>query len=333
MDMHPDALRQRFNDGATRGEHEQPRPMWDVAGPSGHDDVERLPLVRVTCLGTFAVCRHGERIPRWDNRKARELLAYLATRTHCAATHAELVEALWPDDDFVAGQRLLYTAVWVLRKTLDDSQADEGALPVARGFRNLRGRAPSSTTAISFRASALASDRGRYALDRSVCSTDLADLREQLDHLSPDATPAEWLMLAERASLPLLAGETYPWLPAVRNQLRSRCLTTLRRVVQRALGVGDASLALTALHRRLELDPAHEESVALAMRLHMRRSEFAAAADCYRSLCVALKRSAQRIGGYPAAPSAELQALFASMQIAGAPSGSAAASPARAPPA
>ena len=309
MDKQPGTSRQRLRDDVARQEQNYSLPSANAEGQNRCDDNAPALPVSVTCLGVFAVYKRGEQILQWDNRKARELLAYLATRPRCAAMHAELVEALWPDDDFVTGQRLLYTAVWALRKTLDDLPASDRAAPVARSLSNRT----SSQAAATFRASVLVSGRGHYALDRSLCSVDVADLRRHIEHPSPDVSPAAWLALAARASHPCCAGETYPWLPAVRSHLRRHSLAALRRVVQLAQREGDIFTTLIALHRHLDLDPTHEEIVALAMRLHMRRGELAAASDCYRSFCATLKRTS-KYGDDALMPSAELQSLFAAVR-------------------
>lgn len=310
MERQSGYLRQGTLDNSALPEVRHQRPVGEQSQVTLTEDTGLPQPLQVRCFGAFVTYKRGEQIEQWSNRKARQLLAFLATRARCTATHAELTEALWPEYDFVTGQRLLYSAAWALRKTLDDRLPNRRAVAVARTIRASRTRQDEN----GFRASVLVSDRGRYALDPTLCRVDLATLRRQFEQMPPEAKAADWFALAMQLERPVFVDETYPWLASVRHAMRDRALYSFSLAAQRALHERDELAALAALHARLKVDPTHEESAGLAMRVHIHRGELARAAACYRSLCIALRQSCDQSDGRLNAPSRELQRLFASLQ-------------------
>ena len=84
-------------------------------GESAPAEREKL---QVVCFGWFGVFWHGEPVI-FKRQKEKELLAYLIDRNGAACTSAEVINALWEDeeDEKAAGNRLR-TVLSDLRKTL-----------------------------------------------------------------------------------------------------------------------------------------------------------------------------------------------------------------------
>jgi DNA-binding SARP family transcriptional activator len=247
------------------------------------------PLYSITCLdGPLTVTRRGQRMETWPSRKAREALAFLATRPGCEATHDELCDAIWPEREPELAQRSLFSAMSSLRAILAAGGDD-----------------------LARRATPLLAQRHRYMLDRAYCAVDLGDLRQQRLALRPDTDADAWLALAQALGQPVLTGESFGWLPALRHQLRQWCWEALTHVLAQAIASDKTLMAITVAQTMLEMDPLHETTLTLLMRLHLQRGESSQAATCYRAFHRALERQIRMAPEGLNTPSAEAQALYA----------------------
>ena len=246
-------------------------------------------IYSITCLnGPLAVVRLGQRIETWPSRKAREALAFLATRPGYEATHDELCDAIWPEREPELAQRSLFSAMSSLRAILTAGEDN-----LARRARPLLAR------------------RHRYALDCACCAVDLADLRRQRLTLRPDADAGAWLALAQALGQPVLAGESFGWLPALRQELRQWRWEALTKALSQAVACDKTLMAISVAQTMLELDPLHEATLAQLMRLHLQRDESAQAATRYRVFRRALARQSRTAPDGAHSPSAETQTLYA----------------------
>ena len=208
------------------------------------------------CCGAFTARYDGRDVAFTRSRKARELLAFLATRHGMTASCDEAIAALWPDAEPDRARRLLINAAWRIRC----------------GFRdNGMGEADVAASVLRF-------DHDRYTLDGRLCSCDLARFRAEHargeTYLRPYGVGADDArqMLAEAQRLldldtliesPVLAGETYSWLPALERQIRELRLSSLRRALRLASRGAAHELTLSIAERILTLDALDEPTVAL----------------------------------------------------------------------
>lgn len=261
----------------------------DAAHESGSKLTSMGPLYRITCLDRpLTVTRRGQRIETWPSRKAREALAFLATRPGCEATHDELCDAIWPEREPELAQRSLFSAMSSLRAILAAGEED-----------------------LTHNVAPLLARRHRYALDSTWCAVDLADLRRQRLTLRPDAEASAWFAVAQALEQPLLAGESFGWLPALRRELRQWRREALAQALSQAVANGETPLAITIAQTMLDIDPLHETTVTLLMRLHLQRGESAQAVTCYRAFRHALERKDCTTPDGANTPSAETRALYA----------------------
>lgn len=264
--------------------------------------------LEIVCCGAFAAHYDGSDVVFTRSRKARELLALLATRHGMTATWDEAIAALWPDAEPDRARRLLINAAWCIRCALRECGVDD----------------------VSVRESALRFDHSRYTLNGRICACDLAHYRAEQAHaeayLRPygamSDSPRQATIEAQRlldldhtVETPVLAGETYRWLPALERQIRELRLSSLRRALRlasRSAPDGAAQeLPLTIAGRILTLDALDEPTVALTLRLHLARGDSASAAATYRAFRLALARRYGSAAPALAQPSQELQTLFA----------------------
>lgn len=275
---------------------------------SNHSAPETLPSIsphlEIVCCGAFASRYDGRNIVFARSRKARELLAFLATRPGMSATCDEAVTALWPDAEPDRARRLLINAAWRIRYSIRAcGLTDSSALVDALRF-----------------------EHGRYSLDVDRCDCDLARFRTEQARSEAYLRPYTSDTVATRQSsheaqrlleldllvtTPLLVGESYDWLPTLERQIRELRLTTLRRALRLATRGSAHDLALSIAERILTLDMLDEPTTALTMRLHLARGDSAAAATIYRAFRLALARRYGSVAPTLAQPSHELQALFA----------------------
>ncbi|MGH2504302.1 MAG: hypothetical protein ACRDID_17480, partial [Ktedonobacterales bacterium] len=119
------------------------------------------------------------------------------------------------------------------------------------------------------------------------------------------------LEIDTRVEAPVLAGETYAWLPVLERQIRELRLSSLRRALRLASRGAAHELTLGIAERILTLDALDEPTVALTLRLRLARGDSASAATIYRAFRLALARRYGSAAPTLAQPSQELQALFA----------------------
>ena len=90
---------------------------------------ERL---RLTLLGHFAAFRRGAPLTGFESNKVRGLLAFLAVEQARGHSRASLIGLLWPDWPESSARRNLSQALFNLRQTLDDQNAQTPFLLVSR---------------------------------------------------------------------------------------------------------------------------------------------------------------------------------------------------------
>lgn len=92
-------------------------------------------MLRIYLLGRFRVERDGVAVPKdaWRGRKTKQLLKMLAARPEHQIHREELIDALWPQADELAGRAQLYRTLSQLRHVL------EPGLQAYRGSQYLPG--------------------------------------------------------------------------------------------------------------------------------------------------------------------------------------------------
>lgn len=173
---------------------------WADAAPARPASAAaRLPVLKLTNLGRFAVERGGQALPPSPARKATALLRYLLTRRHRSAHKDELIELLWPEAGLNEAAHSLHVAIAALRRYLDppgasyvlfnlDHYSLDGDAPIEDDvleFQRLcdeaeqRWRANDMPGAKLCYSSAIACYQGDYFVDDRDTSWAIA-LREQL---------------------------------------------------------------------------------------------------------------------------------------------------------
>ena len=97
----------------------EPLDEFDLGEDEDEYDEERG-VLRISVLGKLSVSVSGESVPvsAFERRRAKELLALLAAMPQHQVKRYKIMESVWPDTDYVAGQQRVYEATSVLRSAL-----------------------------------------------------------------------------------------------------------------------------------------------------------------------------------------------------------------------
>lgn len=246
-------------------------------------------VLRVNLLGGFQVMLGGVPIDtRSFRRKAsRSILMYLAVAKSHTATRAELIEAIWPEGDYLRGRGSLYTALSTLRAALGGSE-DGSTYVVGHGAELSLNPA------------------------RVVCDVDeLAAVASAM--LDPEHDDA-WLVRAARQVAAVYAGDLA--LPSCddagrfqrrREELRRLYVDAMVAGSRAARRLGDMPEAVRFAELACKRMPGREDAVLERMRALVEGGRQAEARDVY-------ERHAMRAieeDGLP--PSAEMRRLMASI--------------------
>jgi DNA-binding SARP family transcriptional activator/energy-coupling factor transporter ATP-binding protein EcfA2 len=221
---------------------------------SGHTSV------MLRCLGGFSLTSRGVDLPWRELRPRARALLMLLAMNHGRQVHREpLVDALWPDATLASGIRSLQVAVSSIRQCLSAGGITEDAL-------RRHGDA--------------------YALQLPSVADQLADF-ERLAHAAARARPPDTLRL-RLAALDLYAGDLLPevgpaeWVVEERTRLRLLAAEVASEAALGALAADDLRTALDVARRSVVLDPYHDSSWELIVKICERLGDHSAAAVARR---------------------------------------------------
>jgi DNA-binding SARP family transcriptional activator len=221
---------------------------------SGHTSV------MLRCLGGFSLTSRGVDLPWRELRPRARALLMLLAMNHGRQLHRErLVDALWPDATLASGIRSLQVAVSSIRQCLSAGGITEDALRRHGDAYALQ--MPSVSDQLTdFERLAHAATR---ASGPDALRLRLAALDQYAGDLLPEVGPAEWVV-EERARLRLLAAEV------------------ASEAARDALVADDLRTALDAARRSVALDPYHDSSWELVVKICEQLGDHSAAAVARR---------------------------------------------------
>ncbi|HEY8602256.1 MAG TPA: BTAD domain-containing putative transcriptional regulator, partial [Thermomicrobiales bacterium] len=238
------------------------------------------PTLRLRLLGGFQAAVGDEPIPddAWARRKAQAVVKLLALSAGHALHREEVLEALWPEADPAAARNSLNQALHAARRALGPAAAQ---LRVA-GERLIL-VPPVWVDVAAFEGAALAARR----------SSDPALYEAALDLYTGDLLPEN---------------RYEDWAAGRREALRGTRLALLSEFAILQEGRGAPDLAIAALERAVEQEPANEEAHVALMRLHARVGRRDVAVRHWARLRDALRRELD-VAPSPASEAAYRQLL------------------------
>ena len=237
---------------------------------AGRGDVDSRGSVQICLLGGFRLEKGGRSLHLRPGGKAEALLIDLAIRQSQPVARDLLLERLWPRTTLTLAGKSLNSLIYSLHKLLGDAIAGAAPILFRDGGYRLNADAGVSVDVQVFEALVDAGDRGRESSE-----------------------PARSVAYYERA-LRLyrgdLAASEDTYAVVERERLRSRYLTLLARMADRAFAARDYPGCLKAALQLLQSDPGREDAHRLVMRCHVRLGERAQALRQYR-LCEQILRA------------------------------------------
>ncbi|MEZ2660331.1 response regulator [Aneurinibacillus aneurinilyticus] len=179
---------------------------------------------------------------RWRTSKAQELFAYLLHYRGQLVRKDALLELFWPETDWKKGFTQLYTTIYQVRKTLENTGADVHITSLDKGYR----------------------------LDLNNVELDVQQWEEGINKALPitDNTLSEHLKLLNLYQGDYLADYDYLWAESERQRLREMWLRHALQVADYVASQGKHVEAL-ALYQRIQLFHPHvEESYFMLMCLY-----------------------------------------------------------------
>jgi DNA-binding SARP family transcriptional activator len=207
----------------------------------------------------------------WPLKRAFKILAFLASCPDRRATKAELVEALWPEEDRATIHRNFHPTLSYLRRSLG-SKAGDAQQPLV--FRNDVYQLNPEL---------------EWRIDAESFEEEVKMGAASMEHGETEAAVAVWRRAWSRYKGPFLAGFYDPWLIPRREAYHRQYLNTLRE-----LGNALASLERTAealdAYRAVLVEDALEEAVQVeVMRLYADQGRRDLVRRQYDRLCTLLR--------------------------------------------
>ncbi|HKV30685.1 MAG TPA: BTAD domain-containing putative transcriptional regulator [Candidatus Dormibacteraeota bacterium] len=229
---------------------------------AGRGDLDSRGSVQICLLGGFRLEKAGHSLHLRPGGKAEALLIDLAIRQSQPVARDLLLERLWPRATLVLAGKSLNSLIYSLHKLLGDAIA--GAAPIL--FRDGGYR--------------LNADAG-VSVDIQVFEA-LVDAGDRARELGEPTRSSEYYERALRLYRGDLAASEDTYAVVERERLRSRYLTLLARMADRAFAARDYNGCLKAALQLLQSDPGREDAHRLVMRCHVRLGERAQALRQYR---------------------------------------------------
>ncbi|WP_312033726.1 BTAD domain-containing putative transcriptional regulator [Actinoplanes sp. TBRC 11911] len=240
--------------------------------------------LRVTLLGTFAVCRGDTAVPL-PGARLRGLLTRLALAGGRAVPPGVLIDALWPEEDLGSPVNALQSLVSRLRKLLG---AADAVVQVEGGYR----LDVTDDAVDALRFERLAAD-GRERLRTGDARSAAALLAEAVALWAAAGTSA-----ATADTSAAMADTIAAVAPAVAARLARVATDAGADLAEAELALGDAAAAGTRLTALLAEQPADERVAALLMDALAAQGRQAEALDLYERVREEL---ADRLGADPGA--------------------------------
>jgi DNA-binding SARP family transcriptional activator/tetratricopeptide (TPR) repeat protein len=242
--------------------------------------------VRLILLGGFRACLGQGQPVALPTRKAKALLAYLASPPGRAHPRDQLASLLWSDSRDTEARTSLRHALYVIRRTL--TSADRAVIQLA--------------------------DES-VALDPDLVDVDVVTFERGVREGTPEALESA-VQLYRGELLEGLAMSAPPfedWLIVERERLRELALEANARVLAHQQAIGMLSSAIQSAVRLLALDPLQEPVHRALMKLYAAARRRGAALRQYRVCADALER---QLG---IAPEPETRELYQEILRGGAP--------------
>ena len=242
-------------------------------------------VLRVQCLGHFAVFDGDRLLGPWPNRRAKALFKYLVLHRHRPVRKEVLMDVFWPEADAQAARNSLHVAIHGLRRYFREVHAGVSHVLFREGSYMLDPRLPLWVDVEEFErlaASASALDRDGLAAQALLDLQAAAALYR--DALFDDDPYEEWTLRRRR-------------------ELEDTYVAVLERLSDHHLGARNFAACTKVARAILAIDPLCEDTHRKLMRCYARQGRRHVALRQYHDLARALR---EELNAPPAAATEEL---------------------------
>lgn len=200
--------------------------------------------VELTLLGEFTLRVRGKRIDDWkiDQRNAHAMLEYLALRKGATARRYQLVDQVWPENDYASGFNKVYQATSIIRSAVGEVDKELNPFITRRSSHEV-------------------------ALDREIVSCDVDVFRECAREVSDSVDDERTLRLAQCVEK-IYGGDLYMpstdatgFIAAAREELRDLYVDAMVAGSEAALRLGHGRTATRMAQDALCVDDMREDAL------------------------------------------------------------------------
>ncbi|MEM7029590.1 MAG: tetratricopeptide repeat protein [Chloroflexota bacterium] len=259
-----------------------------------------MPYLSLHLFGPFEAYLNGEPIKHFYSEKVKALLAYLIVEGDHSHHRTHLADLFWPEQPEHEARRNLRLALFHLRKSLQDAEADIPFLLINRQM-------------VQFNPNC------HYSLDVDQCNR-LSEFAATLSN-EVTITPARFSELEAdiaRYRGPFLAhlflADSHPfeeWCTLQREAHHQQALIALQTLSRLAQSAGQIGQAQNFVQRWLELEPSDEVAHRLMMHIYIALGQPNAALNQYETCCRILETT---LGVHP---TNETTTLYQEIRLAG----------------
>lgn len=241
--------------------------------------VER-PFLMAYCLGTFHLYKNEQLLENWPSRKSKSILKYLLLHRQYPVSKEILMETFWPDFDPEAARNNLNVAIYNLRQTLRNGDAEYSHILFLNDGYLLN---PELSIWIDVEAFQQHIHAAEVAIRNGMLPKAIDEFEAAVAHYRGE----------------LLAEDRYEeWLLPLRQRLHDECLIALDYLSNYYCEQNNDRLCVATCQEMLALEPAHEAIHRRLIRLYIRQNQRYLALRQYQQ-CVQILRDELNVAPDP----------------------------------
>lgn len=238
------------------------------------------PFLMVYGLGTFHLYKNEQLLENWPSRKSKSILKYLLLHRQYPVSKEILMETFWPDFDPEAARNNLNVAIYNLRQTLRNGDANYSHILYLNDGYLLN---PDLSIWIDVEAFQQHVDAAEVAIRRGMLAEAVNEFEAAVAHYQGE----------------LLAEDRYEeWLLPVRQRLHDEYLIALDYLSNYYFEQNEDRLCIAACHEMLAREPGYEAIHRRLIRVYMRQNQRYLALRQYQQ-CVKILRDELNVAPDP----------------------------------
>ncbi len=228
------------------------QPQEEAADPQV---VVERPFLMAYCLGAFHLYKNEQPLENWPSRKSKSILKYLLLHRQYPVSKEILMETFWPDFDPEAARNNLNVAIYNLRQTLRNGDAEYSHILFLNDGYLLNPELTIWTDVEAFQQHVSAAE---MAVRHGMLPEAIGEYEAAVAHYRGE----------------LLAEDRYEeWLLPLRQRFHHECLIALDYLSNYYCEQRNDRLCVAACQEMLAIEPAHEAIHRRLIRVYIRQNQ------------------------------------------------------------